>query len=244
MLATARTTRAWDPRRAIAAGTRRRWRGSGPVWRAAVAETSANLTGSQRALQENQIEPAVELVAHGAQAPGAREAEALVEADGSGIVRVHARDHDVLTEGARARDERAQQLRADAATASVGAHVERMLDGEAVAGPGAKVTEAAERRDPLRVAHDEHRVAPGGARLPPAPPLLHRDRQVGEHRRRVRDHLVVDFDHALEVGFGGIVHRSTCRRACDVHRPAGRPGPHAAARSDSRRNCTSGALVL
>jgi hypothetical protein len=104
-------------------------------------------------------------------------------------------------------DEHAQQLRADAPAAGIGAHVERVLDGEAIARPGAKIAEGAECGDAVRIARDEHRIALGGACLPPAPPLSQRDRGAREDGRRARNHFVVDRHEAFEVGLARILHR-------------------------------------
>jgi hypothetical protein len=115
----------------------------------------------------------------------------------------------------RTLDEHAQQLRADAPAAGIGAHVERVLDGEAIARPGAKVAEGAERGDALLIVGDEHRIALGGACLPPAPPLIQRDRGAREDGRRARNHFVVDPHEAFEVGLARILHRE--RAAIAAH---------------------------
>lgn len=58
---------------------------------------------AEPALQENQIEPAVELVADFAQMADLCKPQALVAADGGSVSGVHACDHDVFFAGRRAR---------------------------------------------------------------------------------------------------------------------------------------------
>src|SRR5579871_6094575 len=59
------------------------------ITRARVTGGMANMTpyyrASQHALQEDQVEPAVELVTHLAQVAAARKSQALVEADRGGV---------------------------------------------------------------------------------------------------------------------------------------------------------------
>src|SRR5580658_8846322 len=88
--------------------------------RARVTGGMANMAPSYRlprsdpSLQENQVQPAVELVADLAQVAALFKAEPLVEADGSGVGGVDAGNHDVLAERGGAREQRLQQKRARA----------------------------------------------------------------------------------------------------------------------------------
>ncbi len=80
--------------------------------------------------------------------PGPLEAQALVKADGGGVVGIHARDHHVLAERAARGNNALHQARADAAAAAVGAHVHRVLDREAIARPARKSPKLAKPATP------------------------------------------------------------------------------------------------
>src|ERR1700761_5644437 len=75
------------------------------------------------ALHENQIEPAIELMAHLAQVSGLLEAEAFVEADRGLISGIHAGDHHVLAQGRGTREQRLHKVLADAPATRLGADV-------------------------------------------------------------------------------------------------------------------------
>ncbi len=62
-------------------------------------------SGLENLLQEDQVEPAIELAADLPQAGGLLESQPLVETDRSGVVAVDSRDHAVLAERFRAPDQ-------------------------------------------------------------------------------------------------------------------------------------------
>ena len=99
---------------------------------------------SEPPLHEDEVEPAAELEADFLQVAGLLETEALVHPDRAAVVGVDPRHHHVLAERAAAGDQHVHQRRADAVAAAAVGHVHGVLDGEAIAGPGAEVAEGGE----------------------------------------------------------------------------------------------------
>src|SRR5947207_4132889 len=91
------------------------------------------------------------------------------------------------------------QLAPDALTPPFGVDVDRVLDGEAIAGPRPEGSVAAEARDHVAHPSDDHRLTRLDARTQPPALMLHGDRPVAEDGRRVDDRIVVDRDDLLEV---------------------------------------------
>jgi hypothetical protein len=77
-----------------------------------------------------------------------------------------------------------------------------MLNGDAVAFKGTKITEAAVAEDTARLLGDEYRKARGGAREHPCPSVVEIDRRLVPDRRRGPDGVVVDGEDRGEIGFG------------------------------------------
>src|SRR5579863_3364467 len=92
---------------------------------------SYRLPGSEPALQEDQVQPALELVADLAQVAALFKAEPLMKADRGGVGGIDAGDHDVFAERGGARQQSLHQQRADAAAAAGGAYVHGMQIGRA-----------------------------------------------------------------------------------------------------------------
>jgi len=128
-----------------------------------------------------------------------------VKADRGGVLGFDAGDHEVLAERGGAPDQRPYELRPDALSAAVSAHVNRVLNGVAVPRPGTKVAEAGEPDNAARVAGDEHGIALLAARCEPALTVLEGHGLVAEDRRRERDDLVIDREHTRQI----VVHRLT-----------------------------------
>ena len=95
----------------------------------------------------------------------------------SAVVGVDAGHHHVLAERAAALDQHLHQRRADALPRAAVGDVDRVLDGEAVAGPGAEVAEGGEAGDGAVVrAGDEQGIAVLLPGLVPGLALLERGR--------------------------------------------------------------------
>ena len=87
-----------------------------------------------------------------------------------------------------------------------GRHVHAVLDGRAVAGPGAELAEGAEPEHLVVLARDQHGEPAGSAVVEPGTPVLPIHRVVTEDGGGRRDHVVVDRRDAVEVAFLGSGH--------------------------------------
>ena len=115
----------------------------------------------EKALDQDEIEPAVELPPDLVEMRDFSEPETRVEVYRPVVCRVDSADHDMLPERHAALEQRRHQRRSDPAAARVGAHMHRMLDRVAIAGPAAApVAERRESNDAALVCGDD-RGKPG-----------------------------------------------------------------------------------
>src|SRR4051812_16005996 len=101
-----------------------------------------------------------------------------------------------------ARKQRLHELAADAAAAPIGAHVDRVLDGVAVAGPAAEIPKARKAEHLGAVCRHQHWIVLALARREPRRALAHAHRIVAKDRRRGGDHVVVDREDARKIRNG------------------------------------------
>src|SRR5580693_2408915 len=106
---------------------------------------------SQKALHEDQVEPAIELAPHLAKVRHLRKPQLLMKFNRCSVVGVDAGDEDMLPQSGGSGNERFQQSASQAAAALPASNVHGMLDGISIAGPGSKVAERSEAHDlPVR----------------------------------------------------------------------------------------------
>src|ERR1700761_3669588 len=184
-----------------------------------------------QALQEHEVEPAVELEAHLTQVRNPLEAEPLVKPDGRGVRGVNSGDHHVLAQGGRPRKECGDELLPESLPSFVCSNVHAVLDSEAISGPCAEVTKGREAKNPGRIRSDQNRISQRYSGLPPLTAIFERHRQVTVNSGRSCDDLIIDIEEAGQIGFTGVA---------DFHARS----LQAATLSASVRNRTSGAATL
>jgi hypothetical protein len=92
-------------------------------------------------LKEHEIEPSAELETYLPEVRHTLEAETLVEAQRAFVLRINGSDHDVLLERDRTLQERQHECDPDSPAPPIGAHVDAVFDGEAIAGTRPEVAE-------------------------------------------------------------------------------------------------------
>ena len=159
--------------------------------------------GLENLLEEEQVEPAVELVTYLAEVGYALEAEGFVEVDGDGVFCVDAADHGVFSEALGDGDEGEDELLTDAFAVVGVVDVDGVFDGEAVAGPGAEVAEGGVA---CYFSFDfgyENGVARMGAAAEPGEAVFEGDGKVVVDGGGGGDDVVIDIEDDWDVGFDG-----------------------------------------